>query len=686
MTWSKPIFALGVLTFVTAGVPYIGPGIGRKAAGRPVAAGVVGLQQQVGNGLAESGACAVPGVTAPTTCWVAGSPLTTSGLGLAQTCSLDAGATTTINAPVCPDGDHGTIEAGGGSCLTARVFDGTGGYNCGQDHNGSGAGAENDPNGGDYSLAIMWKVDPDTGGGDPMGVSIQESGTSVREIRMKTNSSNFGCRGSVRDGVTTANPTVANVTPAQWGICFLTYAASDGDTNGYLNGSANTANAAGPVGINFTSADLGIGKFGTSGQLGRVEATILFVALWKNLELTTDNVDAVALHWFGLTDGSDTRIPGIYRNTGPIAYWYDGQLEEMSDDLIFVGSEMGPNQTGAGTPTDGHLALTNRLMPILQSRVLSATWGQTGTSVVVCSQSESPFRDTYHPTCKITDNDGAAAEFIDQTFDITSLDTSDNVAICLYTFASDTVTDDIDISIEELNGCGGSTTQFAAQDMAASHEVRQFIHTLDDGTCTDITLRIQPVSDGGDLGDVSETGDAIVMVNVWPDRDFCLPQFAETEGSTFTGPDNLLTYTLAADDGILNGSGALGGPYTVTLTWTPYLSAMPNPTDLFVIDGSSADMVLRVLTDETITLIANGSTTLITSSVQTLAPGTAITILVEFDFDVDQYALFINGAPEGTSSTAVSPPASPTNLHVGRGATGANQTRGWISSFTVTRN
>lgn len=429
------------------------------------------------------------GFPAPTVAWLGSAPTLNSVDG--STVFTVAGTPDDVDTPFCPDGTWDDLTGG---CMTAKRFvqgteryDGTDVADCTGDCSFCGLVRLSLTNATYYYIASQADSTPDG------WVLYLNSG--VVTIYVKPN------------GVGAATATSAGDNRiGQWVLACGTVDA-DGNIVAYKNGAAGTG-VARPAGT-VTSGGSGMDIAGLSayGSEQRWPGDIAWVSYWQGTALTAAQMRTLADWVMGLHE--EKGAAPTFTNTGPTCCWIAGQLECFSDDFPRKGCEIPPGETGAGSPATcayhAHPTVTNSL---LRSRELNTTWTAVGTSVVATSTA-SVFGDG-RTMYKVTDDDGAAHEYIHQTI----AKSGATAEICV-TAVTESGAGVVTVGLQETTGaCAGAPAEVELGEIVTGTTATRtcFARTHTDADCTSIKIVLYPVdTDGG----VTETGHAAMLAEVF---------------------------------------------------------------------------------------------------------------------------------------------------------------------------
>ena len=348
--------------------------------------------------------------------------------------------------------------------------------------------------------------------------------------------------------------------------------------------------------------------------------------------------------------------------TGPTYCFSDsGTILDFNDDVMRQACAVAPNLTGAGTPTSCPFfkgpSYTNS---ILQSRQLNTNWNANGTSVV-STASASAFDDS-RQCYTVTDDNAGAFEWIELT---TAKGAATQVTVVIDAWC-DTGTCEINPVWEERNGggCGNPLTDPGHESLTTTVQRFCYNHVFTDSNCTHFDTNLIP---GDYSGGASETGNFNALVMVILDQSWCPPSsYVETAGTAVTAGGDLLSF---ATGNIVNGAGKFNKRVYTYITWAPLRNEATSASVLFQYDDGTENqkMLVNIDTSERLNWITTPGGTDITSAVQTLTPGTYIS-LIEADtkyVDVDAFDLQKADVSLGTSATARTSPKGVTTLRIG---------------------
>jgi hypothetical protein len=395
---------------------------------------------------------------------------------------------------------------------------------------------------------------------------------------------------------------------------------------------------------------------------------IAFLWIWNNTALSEANLKTIRNYLSGVEERK-TNAATTFVNTGLCGCcWVDGAIDCLGSKWPNIGCEMPPGAAvGAGTPTTGGILMQpSNTNTIKGSRLQNANWTESGSSVVTnCTQTSTPFRDG-RPTCLLTDNDGAAVEYIYQNVDITSLATGGKVQIIAYARDSDDTVLDLQLKEDTGGSCTESTTDFAAKTINSTWTQYEWTHTVLDGDCTNLVVRVSPT----DFGTVASTTTAQVVMQLYKGWDWSPISYIETASAAVAAGSDELSYALSG--GFLDGSGNIKDNTRITYAWTPTRSVIGSPYSyepVWQLDnaGSEKTYIYGTPADGR-QMWGTGASDLITLDVVTpYTPGTGVACEVRLNYTSDAYSARV-GPVSGTSSTARTSPTGVNRLTLGFGS------------------
>jgi len=584
----------------------------------------------------------VAGVPSPNVEWWASDPLGAGGdTSSAWTAT---GSPAQINTPYCPDGDYTDVTSA--SCIKAREFTGSESYL-------SATGAF-DPNSGDFSICWVSQGTENVVAAKALIGTFFTPGFTVYQVTADSfrvyaeNDSVPGTYAAINDVKTDTG----------WGIYCATYDEDGGAGGlvGYANGVADATTgvvAGGTMTMSTEKICIGAGDNGSGVCSGNASSRIAVFFAWY-VKLSATQVKTFSDHWMGVLS-SDGSSPSVRTNIGPTCCWIDGSLECFSDNHPRLGCEEPPGHAAAGTPASGYYSESSTTNSALYSRDLSTGWTDIpGAGVEACSQAATPFRDG-RTTCQMTDDDAANVEALSQAIDVTALDTSDKVMVCVYAYdPSGTV---LDLQVDESGVCGGSTSDFAAKTIDNSWAQYEWTHTLADGTCTTATYKISPA----DWAAAANTGTAHAVVQVYLDQAYCPPSYIETAAAAVTGGADDLRFA--------DVTGTLSGPWQMSFDYAPFYTPATSSTTDYMLswdDGAAGGILFArwPASPSDVGVYPNGgwdmnaATPGFTNGVFTFIEGSG-------SFDMDTHQLSINGVNQATSVTTRNNPTGVDKVSIG---------------------
>lgn len=583
----------------------------------------------------------VTGLPSPSYVWLGGDP--TNDQVSDETYSETGSASAAIEAPFCAGGDYSDLT----SCYGARQFDGTS-----ASHWDASDSDPFDPGNGDFSYCLVGRVEDFTTATDRYWLKKSDTGGTKQWYINAPFSGFSGCTLTINSGTGGLKQALGPATQTRnggWMGCCGTY---DQDGNILTYDQQGNSGAAVPAGGGDATMDnaVTIGSFNGSNTL---IGSIVGLWFWKGNILTADQIKDFFSVFFGVHDTVGD-VNGAYTDTSTYCCFIEGQMECFDNDAPAVGCEVPPGRTGAGAPNNGGvLSVSANTVSNVYSRTLSSGWTDNGTSTVSCGQSSTPFRDG-RTTCKLTDDDGAGEESITQSIDITALDTSDKIQVCIYAASDDA--QNVDIKVDEDTGgaCTPSTTQFTAGATTSSWTLHEFTHTVSDGDCTNMDLTISPVDD---ITDTSATGHAYVLVNTFLDvgSDTACPPYAETAAATLSYGDSYLTYDVSSSS-VFAGDGTMDNRNTIRTTFSPLAQIGTNDHLFDVEDGGSDSLEMDLAYSGgtyTVTLYdATAASNLFSVASRTYSSGNEYDMVCSIDFDADDNELLEGSAQIDTDTTA----------------------------------
>jgi len=613
-------------------------------------------------------------VAEPTFAWYGWDKLNIDGS--TETLS-EAGDPAAQDTPFCPDGDFSDITDSGDpasvSCITAQRFDGSA-------DDFTGADILNLDNDISFCALARPSVINNTIAGrvhtDGDGYVLATEGNGFPELRAEV-------------GASFSETLVATDIIKQWAFICVTMDI-DGNAIVYLNGVAGSAVAM-PAGNKFSATGFAIGQ-DAGGTYPNANADIAFVLAWDGTILTPQEVKDMSWHVMGLTPTTGGGV-NTYTNAGASAQLVDAHIEEFSAGWAKIGGHSATRPDGAETP-GGYIpivSLTNRLPYTLD---LTNWTANGGAGVVTCGvTSPKLYRD--RNICTVEDDDGAGAEYVHTTLDMTSLVTGDRVTL---TVAGRTASaqQGLDVIMTEQTTCGTPVVHnFTAQSIIST-EWHVFFYTflVSDGDCTDLLIQVCPVDFGADCATTSETSIAYVapLGLVWGASGVAAPAIspnafsAETNGATAAYGDDVLIYDISAPP--LDSSGNIVKTTTLSLDLLTggIAGFASSATMLNLSDGSSALSELTFLGNEVVRMVDSGGLSNSKSSV-VFVWGTNTIFDAEFNYSSDNYDLIQDNTSLVTASTALTSPTALDELAVGCDEAGAAQVAEgfWVQNVEVRR-
>ena len=420
---------------------------------------------------------------------------------------------------------------------------------------------------------------------------------------------------------------------------------------------------------------------------------------WDDIIFTVDQVNTFFDSAFGVQDLKSS--PVTSSTSGPTFCWVDGELEVFAEDTPRMGCEIAPGMTGAPGQTDaGYYMEASHTVENLSSMDLSTNWTDNGTGTVTCPAvpATSPFRSAHSTrflACNLVDDDAAAVESISQTVADASLNTNDNITVCLYA-ATDAGTDSLDISIDEATGtCTPSTTNFSSVTVDTDWTVFKFEHSVQDGGCTDFTYNITPTSDITNAA-LTTTNDVYVLVNVYHDINagYC-PTYNETVNSAVSYGDDYLEYDLSGSKVAV--SGALVDRNTITSRASFHTpgSSLSSSLNIWSLNNNSCSDRFETSkgggSDVILSVFDSGGSGSLTGSGVTVAAGDTVDWLTTHNWDDDLYTAlytFTGGTdnPGDDTTAATSPTIAELSFGRACGTTSAQYEQLSIRDFTIVRD
>lgn len=585
------------------------------------------------------------------------------------------------DTPFCPAGAYSDLTDSGdpasASCMESRVFAGA------QRYDSDDANALNLDNDITVCALARHTLDADASviaarrdnSGDFLGWHLFIDGSGR-------------CSAYVDGSTGTATSIFSDDVDFSWVMCCGAFDIS-GNVVAYLNGQAAAGVDMSSIGTITSTSPLRIGTSG--GGAYPYDGDIAAIWGWESL-LSTANILKFTRHVMGIREDNDSAIYST-TNDGPTSCWVDGMLEEYGDDFMKIGCESPPGITSAGS-YGGVITQVALINSNPYTRDLSS-WTGVGTAPVSCAQAATPFRDG-RTTCLVTDDDVTAVEGVAQALDITSLSTGSKITVCVAA-RSDSGTKGIDLMWEENTTCGSPTTRaFDSQALTTDWQMYTFTSAVADGTCTNIDLTIQPVSDAGDsMTDVAETGAMYMVVpqiTLGAGNSVCPVGYSgETAGSAQNFGDETIIGAVVSP--AVDGSGEFTGTTHFYATVTLPYDGFVNSNQLLVIDdGGSSDFVRlqyastpTVSFDDTAVSSAQSS---ITSSALTMVAGTAYTIKASINYTTDTAELFVNDVSKGTDSGTWDSPTGVSQINFGASTFGTAQSQAgfFLKNIKITRN
>ena len=580
-------------------------------------------------------ASSVAGLPAPDLQWWASDPLGAGG-DTSHTWTA-TGSPALRNTPYCPDGDYSDVTAT--NCIKAREFTGSQSYL-------SPLGAF-DPNSGDFTICWVSQGGENVAAAKALAGTFFTPGFTIYQVTTDSfrvyveNDSVPGTYAAINDVKTDSG----------WGIYCATYDEDGGAGGlvGYANGVADATTgvvAGGSMTMSTEKICIGAGDNGAGTCSAQATSRIAAFFAWYS-KFSADQVADFSDTWMGVFADGDVH-PSVRTNVGPTCCWIDGAIDCFSDNHAKIGCTEPPGHAAAATPTGGYFSQISYTNSVLYSRDLSTGWTDIpGAGVEACAQSATPFRDS-RVTCRMTDDDAGNVEALSQAIDVTALDTSDTIMVCVYAYdPSGTV---LDLQVDESGVCGGSSIDFAAKTIDTSWTAYEWTHTLADGTCTTATYKLSPA----DWAAAANTGTAHAVVQVYLDQDYCPPTYIETGASAVAAGADTLRFP--------DSTGALSGPWVVSFDYAPFYVPATNAIVQYLFgwdDGAAAGVLMakQAGTPAPVQGYISGGWDL-SDTTPGLAEGVYSSVSMDGNFDTDVYHLSIGGVVQDTSTTArTAPPA-----------------------------
>lgn len=610
------------------------------------------------------------GFTAPTFLWLASDP--TNDQLSAETFTKN-GDPTEVDSPWCPSGDFSDLTSGV-NCMRAMRFDGTG-----DSYSNSNDIFELD---NDMTLCALVKRDADDTAVNNVYLSKYDN-TGGKGWLMRSVSSGAWSAVVNRDVGTIQ---VSQNTGYKFGEWVLNCLSIDLDGDLILRTNAVGAdNEPVPTGDGTNTEDflIGDGTFSTDTEF---QGDIAFVIGWDGTNLSDSQVKEWT--WYALGLGTTTGHSVASYTTADSAgstCWVDGQLVEYSENMPKIGCTTAPLLTETGTETNMAFQAdyTNSLT---YTRDLS-NWTETGTGVVTCSQSETPYLDG-RTTCLVADDSASVAEYMSLTIS-PAMSTNDRYTLCIAARSAEGGDVGIDVAISGATGgaCTPWTDNVSARsvDETKWHFITTTVGTVDDGDCTDLTIDIGVVQAGGDFTDVSETGSAyVVPVGFYVGSSASIavlcPQVfsSENTGSASSFGDDDLSYTISSPVVTAGGAWVDGASMMFDVQYHDD-DITRSPVLLNVNDGSTSNYIeVQEIANNTYRLLDNNDFNIITSGARTVTTGTVYTIKATLNYSSDAYELFENDTSLGTASDSLASPSGLTTINVGADDAGAVQSEDTI--------
>lgn len=572
------------------------------------------------------------------------------------------------DTPFCPDGSHDDLTSG---CMTAQRLGGSNDYYLSTANPGPAS-----PASADFTVCALYRsaangvLVSQTEGANCAGEGwyIYHSGGSTGKTILK-----------MENDAGTDRSVDANVMDNHgWSFSCLTH-DYDGNTVAYGNGSADESGAS-PGGTIAPAVKLSIGACPDGSQ--DFTGDIAFVLWWNSLLDATDMAELYE-HFVGILDSKGA--PVAFTSTGPNCCWIDSQIECFNDNWPMIGCELPPGVTGAGSPSSRFYsgeALTNS---VAYSRDLDSWTDEGGGGPTPTPASTDLFRDG-RTTYSIQDNDAGAKERSKSAnIDISGLDASDKIQMCVY--AKSGGTELLDIRFKESTGgaCAASTTDQDAFTTSTSWQQKGWTHTVQDGDCEIGLVEIA----AADFGDAANTGGPTeAVVQVFLDQDWCPPIYIETAAAAVGAGDDLLAYDISG----VSQLTTVGDGTTLTVDFAPPFAALFTGYLAEIEDTATAVDYYRyyVSTDEKIYLsgrsTAEGAARAMytETAAGTWTPGTAYEIKLVINGAATTVA--VDGVDNpGANVTLTSAPDSIDALNVGVRGGGTAQLNGWLSNVQVTK-
>lgn len=619
-----------------------------------------------------SSSWSVPGVAAPSVVWWGDDP--TGSSGYSTHTFTQSGSSSEYNTMFCPDGSHDDITSG---CMNARAFPSDTVY-----YESDTDGIAN-PGSDDFSVCVAL-VTPSTDAGT---VVSHREGPAGEGWSLLVDADSYAPRFIVENHAAnqdTVNYNDTDIKAGNWAILCGTYDA-DGNLNAYLNGIADgtpTASSGGVV--NVTGEPLVIGAREVDYAID-YEGAILFVMYWDSLLDATDTVELVEA-FSGILDTKGA--PVTFTNVGPLCCMIDSKLRCVQDQMPLMGCELPPGwSAGAGSPSSGtllHASITNSVPYSLDLD----SWTDVGTPVPTATSTDL-FECTSRQTYRITDNDAGAVEGVQSAaVDITSLDTADKVQICVYAKDSSGTKLDLQVTEQTGGGCANTTTNFAAKTIDTTWTHYEWTHTLDDGACTELLVKLSPT----DWGTVAETGSAEVVVQVHKDTTRCVPFYVHTEAAAVSAAAGILNYDVSGNSNLTT----IADGTTFSVDFTPYNASSPSEAYWTLTDSATAmDYYYIQWTSGNDIQVTAASTedagpSLLFNLTGTWTPTVGTTYTHEVGIVSSGASFAIDGVPQaGTNATLTTDPNSLDKLCIGSlcAVLGIEVPAGygWYQNFTVTK-
>lgn len=624
-----------------------------------------------GNGIEAAATAPTVNGTDPTVTWWCDDRLGASGLS--SHTFVEHGSVELVSTPFCSDGSWSDLTTG--DCLHACRFDGSNDYFLSTDNDvGDMAGA-------DMTFCGVWRHDVANAGTDHVVAAQREGANSVGEGWRITDSGSVAVKSASENHAGTAVNSTINYTTTDGSYTLVCVSYDfDGNQVSYQNGALEDTDAMPGGTIDTASTKLAIGSASDGGMkfYGDIVAAWIYPTAFSAADDT-----ALWQTFQGILDDKGAAVTAT--TSGPVCHWFGTELECFGDDWVSLGSSI-PGGTGAGEPDAGLFSGQSYTNSLPYSRDLSTGWAETGVAVISTGATDlwADGRQGY----KLTDDDAGSIEWAYSNIPAHGLSNGSKVQICVYAKGDD-ASQALDGIAREIGGvCGGGATSypFTATAITASWTQYEFTHTITDDTCTGLTLYLGPT----DFDDVANTGHAHVVAQVFLDQDYCPPIYCETEASAVTCGGDYLFYSAA---NLVDGTGTLKLPITVSFDYTPSISGTPPGSSYFFViwDTSTGEDYFRFyrLVNGKLYVTARsteeGSARLLFAATSGWLPTAGVKYSFEVDITATAATVLIDGSPQAGANTPItSLPNSLDGVSVGTFSGGSAQNIGHTENFKVT--